>query len=253
MKYETKEMILQLENKKIFGEAYFPISKSKMPFVIFSHGFNGRYRDFSQICTYLAERGIGSYSFDFCGGSMTSKSSLKTTEMTIFSEIKDLKAVIENVLLWDKVDQENLFLFGASQGGLISALVAEENKDNIKALMLLFPAFCIPDDWNKRFPKGAEIPESLEFWGFILGKQFIQSLQGYDVFEHIGGYNRDVILFHGDKDDIVNITYGEKAAGIYAKSEMIVFPDEGHGFSEEGSKKLILLVTDFILKNLQST
>ena len=110
--YSLNKSIVKINHhgKEIYGVSYVPNIDKKYPIVIFSHGFNGTNRDFSMYGQYLAERGIGSYSFDFCGGSVYSKSSLKTTEMTIFSEKEDLSAVIDAVKTWEKVDKENVFL-----------------------------------------------------------------------------------------------------------------------------------------------
>ena len=47
--------------------------------------------------------------------------------MTIFSEKEDLELVLEYFKKEDFVDEKNIFLFGASQGGLVTSLVAEEN------------------------------------------------------------------------------------------------------------------------------
>jgi len=97
--YSLNKSIVKINHhgKEIYGVSYVPNIDKKYPIVIFSHGFNGTNRDFSMYGQYLAEKGIGSYCFDFCGGSVNSKSSLKTTEMTIFSEKEDLSAVIDAI------------------------------------------------------------------------------------------------------------------------------------------------------------
>lgn len=168
--------------REIHGVAYLPEIEKDYPIVIFSHGFNGTNRDFAMYGQYLAERGIGVYAFDFCGGSVNSKSSLKTNEMTIFTEKEDLSAVIEEIRTWEKVDKNNIFLFGGSQGGLVTALVAEKYEKEIKGVLLLFPAFCIAEDWTKRFPNYEDIPEKVDLWGVTLGREFFQTIYKYDVY-----------------------------------------------------------------------
>jgi pimeloyl-ACP methyl ester carboxylesterase len=199
---------------------------------------------------YLASNGIAAVCFDFCGGSVHSKSELSTREMTLFTEKEDLCAVIEEVKNWDTIDNENIFVFGGSQGGMVSALVAEEYKDVIKGLLLLFPAFCIPDNWNAEYPTLDSIPETRELWGVILGRAYFEAIHGFDVFNTIGKYGRKVLIFHGDKDGIVPLEYGEKAASIYPDARLEVFEGEGHGFSEAGNSRVIEMTYEFIKSNI---
>ena len=105
------------QGREIYGVSYMPDMKEKCPIVIFSHGYNGTNVDFAMHSEYLATRGIGAYCFDFCGGSVHSKSDLNTNEMTIFTEKEDLSAVIDTIKDWEQVDQDHIFLFGGSQGG----------------------------------------------------------------------------------------------------------------------------------------
>ena len=236
--------------REIYGVSYMPDKKEKCPVVIFSHGYNGTNADFSMHSEYLTERGIGAYCFDFCGGSVHSKSDLNTNEMSIFTEKEDLCAVIDTISDWDNVDRDNIFLFGGSQGGLVTALVAEDYAEMIKGMLLLFPAFGIPDDWNSKFPTLDSIPENLELWGMTLGKSFFTSIHRYNVFEQIGKFDKDVLIFHGDRDDVVALDYGKRASKVYPHARIEVFPGEGHGFSEAGNKKVAEMTYEFVKANV---
>ena len=232
--------------REVYGVSYMPENKQKCPVVIFSHGFNGSNNDFAMNSEYLAANGVGAYCFDFCGGSVNSKSELKTSEMTIFTEKEDLCAVVDTIRNWDNVDSDNIFLFGASQGGLVTALTADEYEEKIKGVLLLFPALCIADDWNEKFPTLEGVPDVQEFWGVTLGRVFVESIHGYDVFEHIGKFHKNVLIFHGDKDPIVPTEYGERASKLYPHARFEVFHGEGHGFSEAGNKKVDEMTYEFL-------
>lgn len=65
--------------------------------------------------------------------------------MSIFTEQTDLEAVMNNQLGQEFVDAENLFLMGISQGGMVSPLTAAVHPETIRGLVLLYPAFCIPE------------------------------------------------------------------------------------------------------------
>lgn len=241
------------QGREIYGVSYMPDNKKKCPVVIFSHGYNGTNVDFAMNSEYLTANGVGAYCFDFCGGSVHSKSDLKTTEMSIFTEKEDLCAVIDTIKDWENVDSDNIFLFGGSQGGLVTALAAEDYSDVIKGMLLLFPAFGIPDNWNSKFPTLSSIVENLEFWGMTLGKNFFTSIHGYNVFEHIGKFDKEVLIFHGDRDDIVSLEYGERASKVYTHARIEIFPGEGHGFSEAGNKKVAEMTYEFVKANANAS
>jgi dienelactone hydrolase len=246
-----KEVVkIKHHNRELYGVSYLPENKEKYPVVIFSHGFNGTNSDFAANSEYLAQNGIGAYCFDFCGGSINSKSDFKTSEMSIFTEKEDLCAAIDTIKNWDNVDRDNIFLFGASQGGLVTALVADEYVEQIKGILLLFPALCIADDWNRKFPTLDSIPEVEDLWGVTLGRVFFETIHGYDVFENIGKFNKNVLIFHGDEDEVVALEYGKRASKLYPNAKIEVFKGEGHGFSEAGNKKVAEMTYEFIKANI---
>jgi uncharacterized protein len=212
--------------RDIHGISYMPKHVEKCPVVIFSHGYNGTYADFIMNSEYLVSNGVGAYCFDLC-------------------------AVIDNVKKWDKIDGDNIFLFGGSQGGLVTALVADERMDDIKGMLLLFPAFCIADDWNKRYPTVESIPDKYELWGMELGRTFFESIHGYDVFGHIGKFDKNIFIFHGDQDGIVALEYAKKASKLYPNVNIEIFPGEGHGFSEAGNRRVAEMTCDFVKANIK--
>ncbi len=82
--------------------------------------------------------------------------------MTVFTEKEDLFSVLNTVKAWQHVDSDGIFLFGGSMGGLVSALAAEERSEEIRGMVLLYPAFCVADNWNERFPDIDDIPKRYE-------------------------------------------------------------------------------------------
>lgn len=239
----TKDIAIRHNNRNISGRLYLP-QKSKCPMVILSHGFNGSGDDFSEYAATLVKNGIGACTFDFCGGSLRSKSDLSTTKMTVFTEKEDLFAVID--FIEKQQNTEKIFLFGASMGGLVSALCAQENTDKIQGMILLYPALCVADDWNEQFPDIKNIPDVHNVWEVPLGKVFFETLHNFNVFEHIGKFKKDVLIVHGDKDKIVPLEYSIKANELYTNSRLKIFQGEGHGFSDIGIKETISMIIDFI-------
>ncbi len=232
--------ILEIPNgdNTVYGRIYSPEDKEKHPAIILCHGYNGTNNDFVNECRLYAENGYVAYAFDFCGGSARSMSKgLKTTEMTIFTEKSDLIAVYNYIAGLDIVDPSQIFLFGGSQGGLVTTLATEElGPEKVKGMALYFPALCIPDNWRTTYPDVSKIPEVNDFWGMKLGKNFFTSIHDFKVFDNIGKYSNDVLILHGDKDAIVPLSYSQKAVEIYPSAKLITMPGEGHGFTPAGGK-----------------
>lgn len=236
-------------NRQVDGILYEPKQKEKYPIVIFSHGYNGHKTDFDSTASYLIEHGIGAFTFTFCGGSTRDESGMRTTDMTIFTEMEDLKAVIAYVKNLEQVDTEQIFTFGGSQGGLVTALTTDEMSDGIKGMILLYPAFCIAENWTQRFPNKDDIPDEEELWGMKLGRVFFESIHGLDVYEQIGKYKNPVLVMHGDQDAIVDKKFSEKISEKYPQVRLEVFEGEGHGFSPEGTERMTRMLYDFVNKN----
>ena len=72
-----------------------------------------------------------------------------------------MEAVLEEVKQWDFVDADSIYLMGNSQGGLVTALTASEHREEIRAVILIYPAFCIYDDVHEMFDSPEEIPETM--------------------------------------------------------------------------------------------
>lgn len=233
----------------IYGKIYRPEGEGKFPAIILSHGYNGTGNDFVNECKYFAQNGYIAYAYDFCGGSTHSKSTGASTDMTIFTEKSDLLAVFDYIYAAEDVDQGHVYLFGGSQGGLVTTLAAEERADKVKAMALYFPALCIPDNWRNTFPDINKIPDVYDFWGLKLGKKFFTDIHDFEVFDTIGNYDKNVLIIHGDKDPIVPLSYSEKAVNTYAHAELIVLPGEAHGFTPAGGKTAREKVLNFLQEN----
>jgi len=248
-KISIEELIIKDNNKNIYGKIYFPGEAKKentYPAIILSHGYNGSNSDFEKECIYFAQNGYIAYAYDFCGGSVNSKSSGRTTDMTVFTEKQDLLLVFNYIKNLDNVNTGSIFLFGGSQGGFVTALTAEELMDKIKGMVLYYPALNIPDDWRNNYKTKADIPEVNNFWGMPLGKEYFLSIRNFYTFDSIGSYPGNILIIYGNKDSIVPYNAMLKAQQTYSNAKLAVLDNEGHGFSEEGGKKAMELVLDFL-------
>lgn len=232
----TEELIIKNGEKSIYGKIYRPEGDGKFPAVILSHGYNGAHSDFTKECEFFAKNGYIAYAYDFCGGSTRSKSSGKSTDMTLFTEKEDLLSVFDYIYAMPETDTSQVYLFGGSQGGLITTLATEERANKVAGVILYFPALCIPDNWRPRFESVDAIPDTFEFWGLTLGKNFFASMRDFYTFDNIGKYNKNVLIIHGDRDEIIPLSSSEQAVSVYPHAKLIVLPGEGHGFSPVGGQ-----------------
>ena len=237
-----REFKIHHSGRMIFCKLNMPEGNEMVPMVIFCHGYNGSCEGFNYHQEFLENKGIGSIAFDFCGGSVHSKSSLDTTMMTIETEVEDLLAVYNYVSNMEQIDIHQIFFHGESQGGFVSAIAAAKLGDRICGLNLIYPALCIPDNWNERYKNISDIPEVEELWGMKLGKNFFMSLRNIDVFHEISKYTGRVKIVHGDQDKTVPLHYSEKAVKSYRNAILEVLSGEGHGFSPEGVEKELKFV-----------
>lgn len=89
-------------NLTIRGTEYRP-QGNNLPIAIVCHGFMAFQDTVGHYAVKLAEMGYLSYCFNFCGGSVIKgKSDGKTTEMSVYTEVEDLLAVIDYAKKHDK-------------------------------------------------------------------------------------------------------------------------------------------------------
>ena len=247
--YTVKELHCTYGENDIFGTLYAPNNgKAKHPAVILSHGYNGIGDYMQDLAALLAENGVLSYIFDFCGGSTRSKSSGKTVDMSIKTEQENLRHIIDMISSLDNADKDKIYLYGESQGGYVSALTGAEMPDRIAGMFLIFPAFCIVDQWLAMNPE--TMTEPFEFLGDMrLSKKYYDDVPRYDVYEHIKKFTNHVVIYHGDKDDLVDVSYSEKINKAFPDSELIIVKGAGHGFGEKDRKMMINGVCKFFSEN----
>jgi pimeloyl-ACP methyl ester carboxylesterase len=213
----------------IYGQAYIPKgNRSVYPTVIVSHGFTANYRTLVRYCEEFAREGIASYAFDFIGGSNNSKSGGSMKDMSVLTEVSDLNMVIDFVKTLDFVDTNNLFLLGESQGGLVSALTAAKRENEIQGMVLVAPAFVIPDYM-------ANISENDPIAAMV-GSKYVEDALSINLYDDVRGYTKKVLILHGDNDSVVPLSYAKAAADAYRSAELVVIEGGGHGFNTEQNK-----------------
>lgn len=233
--YKISELCCKRDNNNIYGQIYIPQGKDnqKFPTVIIGHGFTGTYNNNVRYAETFAKNGIAAYLFDFCGGSNESKSDGRTTDMSILTEKADMMSVYKQILKLDYVDANNIFLMGESQGGVVASLCASELLEEVRGMLLLYPAYSIPDMANDMYPNADDVPEEYSIWGMDLGKVYYADCLTFDVYDEIAKYKGPVIIYHGTNDQVVPFSYSERAVEVYDNARLNAEEGIGHGFEAE--------------------
>ena len=254
-KYKVIKKVIHIKanGRTIYGEILLPEGKEgPLATVICSHGFGSSYTLCESMAGMpLASQGYAAVCCDFCGGSKKTKSDLTMMDMSIFTEKEDLLAIIDYVKQQEFVDPDNLFLLGESQGGMVSAITAVERMDDLKAMILYYPAFCIPDMAHERFEKKEDITEVCDAFGLKISRKYYEDVWDLDIYDEIARFDKPVLIMHGDKDQTVPHKYGKEGAAAYPDAEFITFPGEVHGWTGKGKIRAFQNSLKFLESQIQ--
>lgn len=257
---ERRNFSCYRDGLKINGTLFLPKTRKneKLPIAIVCHEFMANQLFSFPYAKALAGIGFAAFCFDFCGGGLVSTSWGSRRDMSVLTEISDLKAVIRFAQSLSNTDESELLLVGCSQGGLVAALTAAQMPETVNGLVLLYPALCIPDAarggemlWLKFDP--SHIPEKMHAGPMPLGRRYAADVMNMDAFRQIAGYSGKVLLLHGDKDTIVDISYAEKAESVYqaagADVRFVVIPGGKHIFRKPSQiRQATQEITAFVRK-----
>ena len=242
-----EEIIIPSPNGNVFGVLQLPEGKKTAPLIILSHGFGGNHTLDLNSAAFFVSAGFATYNLDFCGGGFNSRSSGTMLDMSVLTEAADLDAVIDHFRNDDRIS--DIYLWGASQGGFVSAYVSSLRPGDIKAVVLEFPAIVLQDDSEKRRLPDGSFPEVSSIMGFRISRKYDEDATSFNLYDLLPAYTGPVLILHGDSDPIVPLRYSEKAAETYADARLIVYPGQGHGFTGTSKQDALAQETEFFLKH----
>ena len=244
----ARELVIPSGPQRVFGVLSKPENpkSEKQPIAIIAHGFNGSHEYGKNYFDTFNRMGYQCFTFDFPCGSVTSRSDSNTVNMSIIDEQQALEAVVKYFQKCPDIDPDRIVLVGESQGGLVSALVAANMSMNISRLILVYPALCIPDNWNERYSQIEDIPEITNLWNVKLGRRFFTELRYLRPFDVIGQFESPVQIIHGDADRIVPIDYSRRAAETYKNASLHIIKGAGHGFRPSEFEEELQVIETFL-------
>ena len=250
--YTVKEYDFESNGKNLYARAFVPDASGRVPLVIFSHGLGANVEHEEEVQKTLAKAGIAVFSLEFAGGSSSSApmSEGLTTDMSVLTEVQNLKDAIRIASAMEYADPQKIYLMGSSQGGLVTALTAEE-VTNIQGLFLFYPAFSLPDDIRSSFPKLDEVPETFNLLGTKIGKIYITDIYDMDAYANLDKLTMPVHIYHGKDDNIVPLTASKKALKTLPNARLTTLEDTGHALTSEQQAQIGFEIADEIFNGMK--
>ena len=210
---------------KIRGSMFRPKGAGPFPTIVVCHELIMSRVSTIRYGIMFARMGYAAFCFDFNGGSPISQSQGKMTDMTVLTEVEDLKAVIDYVGKQPYTDMDRFHLMGCSLGGFVASLLAAElGADFVRKLILFYPALSVPDDARSGKMLFARIdpnniPERFLCGPIILGRKYVTDVQDMDPFPIIDKYRGPVLICFGTRDHMVDYSYGVRAYEAYKAAD----------------------------------
>lgn len=224
----VEEIMIDASMGELYGVLTIPETEEPVPLIILSHGFGGNHSGNNDYSDRFVKDGFATFNLDFCGGGWGSRSAGKMEDMSVLTEAEDLNAVVDHFLTDERFSC--IMLWGASQGGFVSGYVSAQRPDDIRAVVMEFPAIVLQDDAREKMLPDGTFPETSKILGISMGRKYNEDAVSFDFYEHIASYTGPVLILHGDKDPIVPLRYSERAVEVYENAELVVYPGQGHGF-----------------------
>lgn len=247
------EFFCERDGLLILGRKYRNTDLVDQPAIILCHGFMADESSVAYEAMQFAIWGFAVFTFDFCGGSMHAKSEGDTRDMSVLSEMQDLAAVLTFVEQQEYVNKSRIILAGKSQGGFVAALAAAAHPDEVAALMMFYPALCIPDDARRGQMQAAHfnpkhVPDTFRCGKMKLGAVYAVTAQQLDPWKEITPYRGPVLIVHGENDSVVSVSYARRAAKEYNRTReglknqvmLAILEKAEHGFRKKSEKKAAL-------------
>lgn len=209
----------------------------KVPIAAIFHGFTGNKTEahfiFVKLSRLLEKNGIASVRFDF-GGS--GESDGEFVNMTISGELADAHNILNYIKSLDFVDQTKVAVIGLSMGGVVASMLAGQRKDDIKALCLWAPAGNIGDIIMSRYTEqdGTDLRENgwIDIGGHALGIDFIRDVSTLDIYQRAAGFDKNVLIIHGENDPTVPLKASENYLAIYGyRARLHIVKGADHTFN----------------------
>ena len=262
MKFEIndkcyKRTDLELINKKsqkIMCSFWEPFDEEResplLPCVIYLHGNSSSRCEAYQDISYLLNRNITVFAFDFCGCGQSDGEYISLG----YYEKKDVHCVIEYLLKSKKVSK--IGLWGRSMGAVTAIMYANEHPSLIDAMVLDSGFYSLKILINELIFSKIKLPKFIFDKLLNMVKETVKEKAHFDldtIEPYIFAKNCLVPAFfcHGNEDDFVLPHHSQDLFNEYkGKDKYIEFAKGGHNSSRP--RKLIINICNFLKRHLKN-
>jgi len=197
----------------------------------------------------LSSMGYLTLKFDFLGNGISDGYSI---DMTAPGEMEDLRCVLSKCR--EDFPDKKIVVVGHSLGGLVSLLLASEQKDLFDGLVLLAPALVIEDECKngrivyESFDKD-NVPEFVEVWGGKVGREYFLTGAKLDIYSRVQAYKEMFYLIQGDEDIFVPVSYAQRLSDLMPNCDLRIIEGGDHHFIRP--KKKALSIIEEYLNNIK--
>jgi acetyl esterase/lipase len=152
-----------------------------------------------------------------------------------------------------QVDPKRLGVFGFSAGGHLSLMLGtvggvqkgSEHIARVAAVVAVFPPTDLAPYVDPKNPLREQFP-ALKFDP--------AKAESVSPLMHVTSDDAPTLLFHGDKDELVPLWHSQKIQKAFdsasVPNKLVVIPDAGHGFNDEGTRRLAKEMVDWFDRHL---
>ena len=138
-----------------------------------------------------------------------------------------------DVLDYADTVSRRVFLCGHSQGGLTAMLAGEERSAQLSGLILLSPAWSIPEGARRGDLLGMrfdpeKVPDHMELpnKGVSVGREYIRAAQSICIGKLT--YSGPVLIVHGEADQTVPVSWSRELVRRYRNAGLVTVPGDTH-------------------------
>ena len=242
-----QEFYIDSDGVKIHAKLDRVEGKDKSPLCILIHGFTGHMEEDHIIAAQQAmnRAGVSVLRAEMYGHG---GSDGEFKDHTLYKWVTNALSVVKYAKSLDFVTDR--YLCGHSQGGLLTMLIGGMCADDFKAIIPLSPAWMIPEVAREGSILGTSfdpkhIPEKINSGDWELSGDYIRVAQTIHVEEEIDRYEGPVLIIHGDEDEAVPYSYGEKAAKLYKNAKLVTIHGDDHCYTRHLNEVADALQTFF--------
>ncbi len=262
-------------NRPISLSLDFPASESKVPLVIFLHGFKG-FKDWGHwplLGKELSHKGFAVLRMNFSHNGTTPESPFDFVDLESFGEntfskesqdVKDvLNWVFSNPQISKNIDLDNIFIVAHSRGGAIAMVTLNEDS-RVKSIATLSGVGTLARfteeelaHWKKQgvvYALNGRTNQQMPM-NYSLAEDYLNNIHRFDISSVISQLKSPFLLVHAEKDETVALAEAEKMALENGNARLEIIENANHSFGGghpyTGTKlpldteKAVHLISDF--------